>query len=122
MQNLRYVLAIGLILVFTVSVAFANQCTSEEAAGEEREVIVEAGNKICPVSGDKIEDGAALKVEDKGKVYNLCCKACMQDFKKDPDKYIQKIEEELKKMAEQEKEAMPAPEMPEDMTEFHQHH
>ena len=125
MQNLRHVLVIGLILVFTASVTFA-QHTSEEAAGEQREAVVEVGNKICPVSGDKIEEieeGAALKVEDKGKVYNLCCKACMKDFKKDPDKYIQKIEEELKKRTEQEKEAMPAPEMPEGMTEsHHQHH
>ncbi|MEK6715474.1 MAG: YHS domain-containing protein [Candidatus Omnitrophota bacterium] len=121
MQNLRHVLAIGLILVFTASVAFA-QHTSEEAAGEEREAVVEVGNKICPVSGEKIEEKEAYQIEHEGKIYNLCCKACMKDFKKDPDKYIKKIEEELKKRTEQEKEAMPAPEMPGGMTESHQHH
>lgn len=58
---------------------------------------VNAGNKICPVSGEKI-DAAAMKpatYEYKGKIYNFCCEMCIDEFKKDPEKYIKKVEEEL---------------------------
>ena len=56
---------------------------------------VEVGNKLCPVSGDKIpapgEKGTMgdnpVKVEYKGKIYNLCCPMCVKDFKKNPNKY-----------------------------------
>lgn len=54
------------------------------------------GNKICPVSGEKIGAmGKAYHVEYEGKVYNLCCKMCSKDFKKNPEKYLEKIREEL---------------------------
>ena len=61
----------------------------------------EVGNKICPVSGDKIpapgekgEMGEAVKYEYNGKIYNLCCKMCIKDFKKNPEKYSKIAEEE----------------------------
>lgn len=56
---------------------------------------VEVGNKICPVGGEKIEEGKASKFEYNGKIYNLCCAMCEKDFKKDPAKYIKKVEEEM---------------------------
>ena len=63
---------------------------------------VEVGNKICPVSGDKIPApgekeamGEAVKYEYNGKIYNLCCKMCIKDFKKDPEKYSKIAEEEV---------------------------
>ena len=57
---------------------------------------VEVGNKICPVSGNKIgEMGEPIKYEYKGKIYNLCCPMCVKDFKKDPEKYS-KIADESK--------------------------
>lgn len=69
---------------------------------------VEVGNKICPVSGDKIlatgEKGAmgeTVKYEYNGKIYNLCCEMCVNDFKKDPEKYSKIAEEEVKKSQEQ---------------------
>ena len=65
---------------------------------------VEVGNKICPVSGDKIsapgEKGAmgeAVKYEYNGKIYNLCCKMCVKDFKKYPEKYSKIAEDEVAK-------------------------
>ena len=66
------------------------------------EELVDAGNKICPVSGEKIKEGEVYQVEHEGKIYNLCCKACQKDFKKDPGKYIEKLEqmEEEKKTQE----------------------
>jgi YHS domain-containing protein len=57
---------------------------------------VEVGNKICPVSGEKVGTmGDAHKMEYKGKVYNLCCPMCVEEFNKDPEKYVKIAEEEV---------------------------
>ena len=51
--------------------------------------------KTCPVSGEKLgEMGDPYVYEYEGREIKLCCKGCLKDFKKDPAKYIKKIEEE----------------------------
>ncbi len=52
----------------------------------------EVGNKICPISGEKVIPGKEHKVEYNGKVYSLCCSMCEKDFKKDPEAAIKKLE------------------------------
>ena len=52
------------------------------------------GNRICPVSGQKIDEKTKVKYSYQGKTYNFCCASCVDDFKKDHQKYIKKIEEE----------------------------
>ena len=68
---------------------------------------VEVGNKICPVSGEKIpapgEKGAmgeVVKYEYNRKIYNLCCPMCVKDFKKDPEKYSKIADDEVAKEKE----------------------
>ena len=56
----------------------------------------EVGNKVCPVSGEKINEETKATYEYRGKIYNLCCSACIEEFNKNPDKYIQIVEEEKK--------------------------
>jgi len=51
-------------------------------------------NKVCPVTGDKISVDTNVTYEYEGKIYNFCCAGCIEEFKKDPVKYIKKIEEE----------------------------
>lgn len=63
-------------------------------AQSENSKAVNVGNKICPVTGDKVDGKTTY--EYQGKVYNFCCPACIPEFKKDPEKYIKKVEEELK--------------------------
>ena len=66
---------------------------------------VEVGNKICPVSGDKIPapgeksdmGDKPVKYEYNGKIYNLCCPMCIKDFKKNPEKYSKIADEEVAK-------------------------
>jgi YHS domain-containing protein len=74
-----------------------NHKMDEENAGA-----VEVGNKICPVSGEKVggDMGEIVKYEYKGKIYNLCCTMCAKDFKKDPEKYSKIAEEEVKQNQE----------------------
>ncbi len=84
---------------------------------------VNVGNKICPVSGDKIIEETKSTFEYKSKVYNLCCPVCIDEFKKDPDKYIKKVNEELQAQSKEEvkqKEIKSESGMP--MTNHEMHH
>ena len=42
----------------------------------------DVGNKICPVSGDKIDEKMKQTYEYKGKIYSFCCPDCIEEFKK----------------------------------------
>jgi YHS domain-containing protein len=53
-------------------------------------------NKICPVSGRKIEGKSKVTYEYKGTIYNFCSVSCINEFKKDPGKYIQAVKDELR--------------------------
>jgi len=96
--------------------------TTEQGMAKEP---VDAGNKICPVSGEKIDQNLKVTHEHEGKVYNFCCASCIDEFKKDPDKYIKKVDEELKSESEAKSEEhmmMPESEMSEGMHgSGHQH-
>lgn len=65
---------------------------------ESEEEIVKVGNKICPVSGEKVgEMGDVVQAKYNGKLYNLCCQMCKKDFIKNPEKYSSIAEAEGKK-------------------------
>ena len=50
--------------------------------------------KNCVVSGDKLgEMGEPFVYKYEGREIKFCCKGCLKDFKKDPAKYIKKIEQ-----------------------------
>jgi YHS domain-containing protein len=50
--------------------------------------------KTCIVSGDKLgEMGDPYVFKYEGREIKFCCKGCVKDFKKEPAKYIKKIEE-----------------------------
>ena len=59
---------------------------------------INVGNAICPISGELISDvgeGNGVQIEHEGKIYNVCCKFCAKDFKKNPEKFIKIIEDNL---------------------------
>lgn len=45
---------------------------------------------LCPVLGGNIDK--KVYVDYKGKRIYFCCKGCDAEFKKDPEKYLKKIE------------------------------
>ncbi len=94
------------------------QAESNKTATEEKKA-VDAGNKICPVSGEKIDEKTKVTYEYEGKIYNFCCDMCIPTFKKDPQNYIKKVEEELK--SESKKEIKAEPVAPENAHEGHMH-
>ena len=83
------VFSLILLLIAGVTYAAEQASSTEQVKGTES-----VGNKICQVSGDKIDEKTKVTYEYKGKIYNLCCPICVEEFKKDPEKYIGKIEKE----------------------------
>jgi len=119
------IILVGAIFIFGISkISFAMMCgsghegansshqqlaqTSSEhkhemaPSAESLKEAINVGNKICPVSGDKINEKTKATYEYEGKIYNFCCPMCIEEFKKDPDKYIKKVEEELKTESKEE--------------------
>ena len=70
--------------------------SAPEAKNTDKKAVA-AGNKICPVSGEAIDEKLKATYEYEGKTYNFCCAMCIDDFKKDPQKYIKKVEEQKQK-------------------------
>ena len=80
---MKIILILALFLLGTASIAKAE--TPASAAD-----VVDVGNGICPVSGDKV---GKTTFEYQGKRYHFCCKDCVKDFKKDPEKYIAQMKQ-----------------------------
>lgn len=77
---------IGIVALIGVSTVV---CYGDTAAPKGKAKIV--GNKICPVTGGKIEKKTEVTYEYKGKIYSFCCAACIPEFQKNPEKYIGKV-------------------------------
>ena len=92
-------LMVGFLSLGAGRFVFAEETPVDTKTTAEAVKPVDVGNKICPVSGDKIDPAAKATYEYQGKIYNFCCSMCIEDFKKDPEKYIKKVEEELKGQA-----------------------
>ncbi len=52
----------------------------------------ETKQEKCPVMGYKINK--ELYVDYEGKRIYFCCPSCPEEFKKDPDKYMKKLQDE----------------------------
>lgn len=52
--------------------------------------VMDAKNEVCPVSGDAVNP--KISYVHRGKRYGFCCKMCIRDFKKNPEKFLGKIE------------------------------
>lgn len=91
-----------LVLVLFVLAGSGVSFAAEHETAESSQKAVDAGNKICPVSGEKINEKFKATYEYEGKIYNFCCAMCIDAFKSDPAKYIKKVEDELKAQSKEE--------------------
>lgn len=48
----------------------------------------------CPVMGGKIDTD--ISIEHDGRTVYFCCKGCIEPFRKNPDKYLSKLDEQAK--------------------------
>lgn len=77
------------------SMVYAMMCHADSGHNEHAQTVkntANIGNKICPVTGEKIVEKMKATYEYQGKVYNFCCPVCIDEFKKNPEKYINKLE------------------------------
>lgn len=98
--------AISVLFFSIVSLSLAKSCVNEDGLRKQmtqtddattcatKKAAVDVGNKICPVSKHIIKEETKATYEYEGKIYNLCCAACIEEFKNDPGKYIKIIEEQ----------------------------
>ena len=90
-------MAAGFLFVFGKAAFAADSAAKPDAVTGATVVKVkalDAGNKICPVSGAAVGD-SKVTYEYKGKLYHLCCKDCVASFKKDPKKYAAIADKEV---------------------------
>jgi YHS domain-containing protein len=86
---MKKLMAVALVAMFLMPVAAPQIFAAKETA---QTGIVDAGNKLCPVSGDPVS-GTNFVVY-QGKRYGLCCPMCEKPFLSDPAKYIAKMEKQ----------------------------
>jgi len=85
------------VLVLGVSAGWAQEAKAPGPSQMSNAQLIEVGNKICPVSGNKVgEMGPPIKYIYNGKVYNLCCPMCIKSFKGNPEKYSKIADDEVK--------------------------
>ena len=87
MRALKHLIAAILVASFLVPL-------SGLAADKKAEKLKPYTLKTCVVSGDKLgEMGSPFVYAYKGREIKFCCKGCIKDFNKEPEKYIKMIEE-----------------------------
>ncbi len=95
MKKLYTIMGLSLVILVSNQMAKAQDAPSDTKNLVEVSKPQDVGNKICPVSGEKVDSMTPVTYEYEGNIYNFCCPACISEFKKDPQKYIKKVEEEL---------------------------
>ncbi len=88
MKKLMIILVLGLVLaLFMAGAGLAVEPSAPLMA-------LQKGNPqtACPVLGGKINKD--IYVDYQGQRIYFCCPACIDTFKKDPEKYLQKLREQ----------------------------
>ncbi len=111
---------LGMVILVNAYTVKAETTSQEINVKAQVDKPVDVGNKICPVSGEKIVPKFKVTYEYKGKIYNFCCAMCIDTFKSNPEKYIKKVNEELEVQSKEENTNV-STEAPETMHEG-QHH
>ncbi|MFA4981475.1 MAG: hypothetical protein WC592_03285 [Candidatus Omnitrophota bacterium] len=57
---------LGMMLFVICFLFCSNSCPAKEQ-------VVDVANKVCPVTGDKIDPKSNITYEYQGKIYHFCC-------------------------------------------------
>jgi YHS domain-containing protein len=82
------VLVGGGVLVHGAEKPKAGPATRPSAATQPAKAV----NKYCAVEGKDNEVDPKVTTVYKGKTIGFCCKDCIDEFNKDPEKYVKKME------------------------------
>jgi hypothetical protein len=99
------IIAASLVLIFGVP-----SFTGLAADKPEKEKLKPYTLNTCIVSSEKLgEMGKPVVEKYKDREIKFCCKSCIKDFKKEPDKYVKLIDEaEAKAKAKDKTATVPA--------------
>ena len=99
---------ITLVAAFLISASastFAHEGDKHENHGEHAKANKKAKAyplDTCAVTGEKLDDhGSPYVFAYKDQEVKLCCKGCLKDFKKEPEKHMKKVQEEASKKKSQ---------------------
>ena len=84
------VLPLLAVIALGVTEVYAQEATEVERPTALPEYIIEVQNKTCPVMGGKVNKNTST-IHD-GKLIYFCCPGCPSEFKKDPAKYMSRLE------------------------------
>lgn len=101
MKNLFMSIVIVMFFGLFVSNTFAQEEKKNETKTTTTKDDGKPFNTICPVSHEDIDPEFTYVHE--GKTYAVCCNSCMKKFKKDPEKYINKLSEDGKSIKKKDK-------------------
>ncbi len=99
LPNPGHMLRPGMYATVRIHVPFADvepfkskQAESAESTKPLSDAELIAMQKICPVTGNKLGDmGPPIREQVGRRVVFLCCKGCIADFSKSPEKYLAKL-------------------------------
>lgn len=111
----------GLAMAFAAAAAVVTPAQAHEGhkQGQSKESAPAAADypvDYCVVSGDKLEDGDmgppinyTYKQDGKpDRLVRFCCKSCVKDFNKEPEKFLKMLDEAAAAKTKGEKPAAPA--------------
>ncbi len=92
-----WITVMGLVLCAALAAGVhAAPTADEKPAMNEMQHDTTNSQTVCPVSGEPVSKDSKITYTYKGTVYRFCCPACLESFKKDPEKYIKQMEEREK--------------------------
>jgi hypothetical protein len=101
MKMLKNLLLLGAISAFAGSLALRAADAKADASNAK---VKPYTLKTCIVSGEKLgEMGKPVVITNELREIKFCCKDCVKDFKKEPAKFVKKIEEEEAKAKKNQK-------------------
>ena len=84
----------AIVAISIITGAFVALAADQKPPKASNEKVVPYTLKVCVVSGDKLgEMGKPYVFTNETREIKLCCKDCLKTFKKEPAKYVKKIEE-----------------------------
>jgi hypothetical protein len=84
----------AIVAISIIGGTFITLAADQKPAKPSNEKVTPYTLKVCVVSGDKLgEMGKPYVFTNDTREIKLCCKDCLKPFKKEPAKYVKKIEE-----------------------------
>jgi hypothetical protein len=91
-MKLIKILGVGVVALSVVCLPISGKAAEEKQDSKDSKVKPYTLT-TCVVSNEKLgEMGKPYVFTHEGREIKLCCKDCLTDFKKDPAKYVKKIE------------------------------